>query len=166
MVITKLIYSQVIYVQLKKWFQSSSRAKQHIQIPKKCSLLESRCQKVVVIIWDWSRKDNEINSTWGLKIWTRILEVTPYTLCEGKWLLFNRGRVIDRKFNPSYAHLIMQNMCQYLHLWYSKWKLIPNYDTNKTEWIIIAPQTSVGNVRRTFVPLKSWDGFLENHLTS
>ena len=64
------------------------------------------------------------------------------------------GSVAVSHINPIYAHLIMQKMCQYLYVWCSKWKLIPNCDINKTECIIIAPNTSIGNFGHTFVPLK------------
>ena len=55
------------------------------------------------------------------------------------------GTVAVSHSDPVYAHKVMLQMCKYLHVWGSKWKLIPNCDKNKTECLIIQPSPSIGS---------------------
>ena len=52
------------------------------------------------------------------------------------------GTIAVSHTDPNSAHYIMEQMCKYLHIWCSKWKLIPNCEKNKTECLIIFPTSS------------------------
>ena len=81
------------------------------------------------------------------------------TVCNTYSSLFkyaDDGTIAVSHQNPLYAHGIMLQMCKYLHIWCSKWKLIPNCDKNKTECLIIQPSSSLLHTTN-FQPLKIGD---------
>ena len=63
------------------------------------------------------------------------------------------GSIAVSHIDPICAHRIMQLMFKYLHVWCSKWKLIPNCDKNKTECIMITPTSSSAPDVTAFGPL-------------
>ena len=52
------------------------------------------------------------------------------------------GSVAVSNIEPKNAHMVCQEMCNHLHNWCRKWKMIPNCEKNKTECVVVYPKNS------------------------